>query len=98
MAIPKAKKRKKPIQRRIKGQIQEPVFENIEKMTGAEFHRKRMYAQEFYRMEKDKTDYKKYIVTWATENNYSKDDLKNIKANPDFAFNASVGGLARLFS
>ena len=61
MAIPKAKKRKKPIQRRIKGQIQEPVFENIEKMTGAEFHRKRMYAQEFYRMEKDKTDYKKYI-------------------------------------
>ena len=98
MAIPKAKKRKKPIQRRIKGQIQEPVFENIEKMTGAEFHRKRMYAQEFYRMEKDKTDYKKYIVTWATENNYSKDELKNIKANPDFAFNASVGGLARMFS
>ena len=98
MAIPKAKKRKKPIQRRIKGQIQEPVFENIEKMTGAEFHRKRMYAQEFYRMEKDKTDYKKYIVTWATENNYSKDDLKYIKSNPDFAFNASVGGLARMFS
>ena len=98
MAIPKAKKRKKPIQRRIKGQIQEPVFENIEKMTAADLHRKRGYAQEFYRMEKDKSDYKTYILAWVSENKYSKEEIKCIKANPDHSFNASTGGLARMFS
>ncbi len=98
MAIPKAKKRKKPIQRRVKGQIQEPVFEDVFKMSASDFHRKRGHAQEFYRMEKDKTDFKSYIIAWATENNYKKEEIKFIKANPDYAFNASTGGLARMFS
>ena len=98
MAIPKAKKKKKPIQRRIKGKIQEPVFENVEKMSAYDFHRKRCYAQEFYRMEKDKTDYKTYVIAWATDNEYTKEEIKYIKSNPDHAFHATTGGLARMFT
>ena len=98
MPLPKATKRKKPVQRRIKGQVQEPTFDKMLELSASDFHRKRLYASEYYRIEKDSKDYKTYVVAWAIANNYTKDELKAIRANTDSACSASTGALARMFT
>ena len=62
-----------------------PAENELAKMSGEVFARSKRVAQEWYRMEKSKKEFKAYVIEYVK--NTRPDQLKIIKRNPDWRFN-----------
>ena len=83
MGLAKRKKTTRAAPRR-GAKLESPKWDNWEKLSGAEFHRKSQAAREFYYQNYKPADLYPYVYTWMEKNGYSKEDIRNVKAAPDY--------------
>ena len=83
MGLAKRKKTTRAAPRR-GAKLESPKWDNWEKLSGAEFHRKSQAAREFYYQNYKPADLYPYVYTWMEKNGYSKEDIRSVKAAPDY--------------
>ena len=98
MAIPKGRKKKKPVARRVSNKNNEPSFENALELDGPTFGRLKNSANDYYRMEFKTSDYKLWVKNWMSENPKWKDKISVVSKLPDHNFGPTIGGLCRMLS
>ena len=73
-----------------------PAENELAKMSGEVFARSKRVAQEWYRMEKSKKEFKAYVIEYVK--NTRPDQLKIIKRNPDWRFSPVLGAMCRMIT
>lgn len=63
------------------GKMKEPSWEDYDKLTGAEFHRKRQGSHQWYYENFKTADLMPAVWKWMETNGYSKDDIKKAKSS-----------------
>jgi len=99
MALPKTKKRKATraaprIQRGAK--LKEPSWDGLEEMTGEQIHKHRRHAHTWYYENFKPADLYAYVPKWMEQNDYTKEEIKNMKAAPNSCLSITGGIVARM--
>ena len=101
MALPKATKKKKaraPSQRVRKGSLQDPSWEGADGWSGKEYHVKRQHATEYYYRNYKASDLVEYAYDWMLANEYTKKDIKCVKASKSQSLSAVTGYYCRMLT
>lgn len=91
-----AVKKKVATKRRVSNKSAEPKWDDYEKLSGAEYGRRKQYALEFYRFEYKSSDFKKFVMEYVSNNDDWKEHKKTLSKNPDSAFNGTLGSVCRM--
>jgi hypothetical protein len=78
--------------------VSEPDVSNMSELNGQEFGRLKNQAMDYYRLNHNSSDYKKWTMDWIESNEEWKDKQKVISKNSDSAFSSSLGSLCRLLA
>lgn len=91
---------KKKVQTKSRGILtaSEPKWDNAETMSGAEFSQQRTWAMQYYRMEVQSAQYKKWVMAWINENKDWKKHSKLINKNSDSQFTSTLGAVCRMLT
>ena len=76
--------------------LKEPDVSNIAELGGPEFLKEYRYAMDYYRLNHNSSDFKKWTMEWIESNDEWKDKQKTIVKNSDSSFSSSLGALCRL--
>lgn len=98
MALPKTKRKKPRAAPRIQrgAKLKEPDWEDLDKMTGEEVHRHRRNTHAWYYEHFKPADLYAYVPKWMEENDYSKEEIKAVKAAPGRALSITASIVARM--
>ena len=98
MALPKTKRKKPRAAPRIQrgAKLKEPDWEGWEEWTGEALHKHRRYVHSWYYEHFKPADLYTNVPKWMSENEYSKDDIKAVKAAPNNALSITAGIVARM--
>lgn len=80
------------------GKAHEPKWDGVETWTGEEFSKFRHVAMDYYRVEPKSADYKKWVISWVTNNTDWKKHSKLLSKNSDSQFNPTLGAVCRMLS
>lgn len=76
--------------------LKEPDISNIAELGGPEFLKEYRYAMDYYRLNHNSGDFKKWTVEWIESNDEWKEKQKTIAKNSDSSFSSSLGALCRM--
>jgi len=98
MAIKLTKRKKTRATPKIKrgGKLQEPSWEGWEELTGEQYHRKAQADRQWYYENFKAQDLLPAVYEWMKQNEYSKDDIKKVKAAPQWSISVSGAISAKL--
>ena len=98
MALPKTKRKKPRAAPRLQrgAKLKEPDWEGLEKMTGEEIHRHRRNTHAWYYENFKPADLYSYVPKWMADNDYSKEEIKAVKAAPGRALSITASIVARM--
>jgi len=98
MAMPKTKKKAPRAAPRLKrgGKLAEPKWDDLEKMTGAKIHSYRRFVHGWYYENFKPAELYGYVPDWMSENDYSKEDIKAVKAAPNSSLSITAAIVARM--
>ena len=96
-----AKKPKKKVVRgapRIKrgAKLKEPSWEGCEAWDGAKYHKFRNHTHAWYYENYKPADLYPAVFTWMTDNDYSKEQIKQAKSAPTHALSITAGIVAKM--
>jgi len=93
------KKLAKAAQRfRKSAKLQEPSWEDYEKLTGEEFHRKRQGSHQWYYNNYKTSDLMGDVWKWMEANEYTKDEIKKAKAANDYTISGTAAISCRMLN
>lgn len=98
MALPKTKRKKPRAAPRIQrgAKLKEPDWDDLEKMTGEDVHKHRRYVHSWYYEHFKPADLYAYVPKWMEDNDYSKEEVKAVKAAPGRALSITASIVARM--
>ena len=98
MALPKTKRKKPRAAPRIQrgAKLKEPNWEGWEEWTGEQIHKHRRDTHSWYYEHFKPADLYANVPKWMADNEYSKDDIKAVKAAPNNALSITAGIVARM--
>ena len=98
MAMPKTKKKAPRAAPRLKrgGKLAEPKWDDLEKMTGAQIHAYRRFVHGWYYENFKPAELYAFVAEWMTKEEYSKEDIKAVKAAPNSALSITAAIVARM--
>jgi hypothetical protein len=98
MAMPKTKKKAPRAAPRLKrgGKLAEPKWDDLEKMTGAKIHAYRRFVHSWYYENFKPAELYAFVAEWMTKEEYSKEDVKAVKAAPNSALSITAAIVARM--
>jgi len=98
MALPKTKRKKPRAAPRLQrgAKLKEPDWDDLEKMTGEDVHRHRRYVHSWYYENFKPADLYAYVPKWMEDNDYSKEEIKAVKAAPGRALSITASIVARM--
>lgn len=78
--------------------LDSPTWEDWEELTGEQFHRKAVAARDWYYQNYKPVDLYPFVTQWMAKNpdEYSKDDIKAVKAAPGHSLSVTAGISAKL--
>ena len=76
--------------------VVEPDCSTMLEMDGPTFGKTKQYAMDYYRLNHNSSDYKKWVMEWVENNDEWKEKSKVISKNSDSAFNSTIGALCRM--
>ena len=74
----------------------EPDFNGSETWTGEQFHRAKQSASDYYRLNHNNADYKKWVLEFIATDEMWKDTVDIYKKVPESNFHSTIGTLCRL--
>ena len=93
------KKLAKAAQRfRKSAKLQEPSWEDYEKLTGEEFHRKRQGSHQWYYNNYKTADLMGDVWKWMEANEYTKDQIKKAKTVNDYIISGTAAITCRMLN
>ena len=98
MAMPKTKKKAPRAAPRLKrgGKLAEPNWDDLEKMTGAKIHAYRRFVHSWYYENFKPAELYSFVAEWMLKEEYSKEDVKAVKAAPNSALSITAAIVARM--
>lgn len=78
--------------------LTEPSWEGYEKLSGAEFHRKRQGSHAWYYENYKSSDLLPAVWTWMQNNGYSKEDIKKAKAADDSVISTTAAIVCKMLN
>ena len=98
MAMPKTKKKAPRAAPRLKrgGKLAEPKWDDLEKMTGAKIHAYRRFVHSWYYENFKPAELYSFVAEWMLKEEYSKEDVKAVKAAPNSALSITAAIVARM--
>ena len=98
MAMPKTKKKAPRAAPRLKrgGKLAEPKWDDLEKMTGAKIHAHRRFVHSWYYENFKPAELYAFVAEWMIKEEYSKEEVKAVKAAPNSALSVTAAILARM--
>jgi hypothetical protein len=98
MAMPKTKKKAPRAAPRLKrgGKLAEPKWDDLEKMTGAKIHAYRRFVHGWYYENFKPAELYTFVAEWMLKEEYSKEDVKAVKAAPNSALSITAAIVARM--
>ena len=84
MALAKRKKNIKRASPRRGAKLESPKWDGWEEWSGELFHRKHSAAREFYYQNYKPADLYPFAIQWMQKNDYTKEDIRCVKAAPDY--------------
>ena len=98
MAMPKTKKKAPRAAPRLKrgGKLAEPKWDDLEKMTGAKIHAHRRFVHSWYYENFKPAELYSFVAEWMIKEEYSKEDVKAVKAAPNSALSITAAIVARM--
>lgn len=98
MAMPKTKKKAPRAAPRLKrgGKLAEPKWDDLEKMTGARIHAHRRFVHSWYYENFKPVELYSFVAEWMLKEEYSKEDIKAMKAAPNSALSITAAIIARM--
>ena len=96
--MPKTKKKAPRAAPRLKrgGKLAEPKWDDLEKMTGAKIHAYRRFVHSWYYENFKPAELYAFVAEWMTKEEYSKEDVKAVKAAPNSALSITAAIVARM--
>ena len=96
--MPKTKKKAPRAAPRLKrgGKLAEPKWDDLEKMTGAKIHAHRRFVHSWYYENFKPAELYAFVAEWMTKEEYSKEDVKAVKAAPNSALSITAAIVARM--
>jgi len=100
MAMPKIKRKKPrlPSERISKGKLQDPKWDGADGWSGEEYHQKRQAATDYYYQNYKVSDLHDFAFTWMLNNDYTKQDVKCVKAAKSQSISAVTGYCCRMLT
>jgi hypothetical protein len=80
--------------RETKGKDLSPKWVNAENMSSDEFLRTFRNSMDWYRLESSGKELKPKVISWMSQNEYSKEDIAEFKATRDSRCNTTMGAIA----
>ena len=77
-----------------KGKDLSPKWVDVENMTTDQFLRTFRNSMDYYRLESTGKELKPKVISWMSQNGYSKDEIAEFKATRDSRCNTTIGGIA----
>ena len=96
--MPKTKKKAPRAAPRLKrgGKLAEPKWDDLEKMTGAKIHAYRRFVHGWYYENFKPAELYTFVAEWMLKEEYSKEDVKAVKAAPNSALSITAAIVARM--
>ena len=96
--MPKTKKKAPRAAPRLKrgGPLASPPWASLEKMTGAQIHAYRRFVHGWYYENFKPAELYAFVAEWMTKEEYSKEDIKAVKAAPNSALSITAAIVARM--
>jgi hypothetical protein len=96
--MPKTKKKAPRAAPRLKrgGKLAEPKWDDLEKMTGAKIHAYRRFVHSWYYENFKPAELYSFVAEWMLKEEYSKEDIKAVKAAPNSALSITAAIVARM--
>ena len=96
--MPKTKKKAPRAAPRLKrgGKLAEPKWDDLEKMTGAKIHAHRRFVHSWYYENFKPAELYSFVAEWMIKEEYSKEDVKAVKAAPNSALSITAAIVARM--
>ena len=96
--MPKTKKKAPRAAPRLKrgGKLAEPKWDDLEKMTGAKIHAYRRFVHSWYYENFKPAELYAFVAEWMIKEEYSKEDVKAVKAAPNSALSITAAIVARM--
>lgn len=80
--------------RETKGKDSSPKWVDVENMSTEDFMRTFRNSMEWYRLESSGKELKPKVISWMSQNEYSKEEIAEFKATRDSRCNTTIGGIA----
>jgi hypothetical protein len=77
-----------------KGRDLSPKWGDVENMSAEEFLRAFRHSMDWYRLESSGKELKPKVISWMSQNGYSKEEIAEFKATRDSRCNTTIGGIA----
>jgi len=90
----KAKKITSVTIRENKGRDTSPKWVDVENMSASEFLRAFRNSMDWYRLESSGKELKPKVISWMSQNGYSKEEIAEFKATRDSRCNTTMGSIA----
>ena len=96
--MPKTKKKAPRAAPRLKrgGKLAEPKWDDLEKMTGAKIHAHRRFLHSWYYENFKPAELYSFVAEWMIKEEYSKEEVKAVKAAPNSALSITAAIVARM--
>ena len=96
--MPKTKKKAPRAAPRLKrgGKLAEPKWDDLEKMTGAKIHAHRRFVHSWYYENFKPAELYSFVAEWMIKEEYSKEEVKAVKAAPNSALSITAAIVARM--
>ena len=96
--MPKTKKKAPRAAPRLKrgGKLAEPKWDDLEKMTGAKIHAHRRFVHSWYYENFKPAELYAFVAEWMIKEEYSKEEVKAVKAAPNSALSITAAIVARM--
>jgi len=78
--------------------LQEPSWDNYDKLTGEEFHRKRQGSHQWYYNNYKTADLMGDVWKWMESNGYTKDEIKKVKTVNDYTISGTAAITCRMLN
>ena len=78
--------------------LEEPSWDNYDKLTGEEFHRKRQGSHQWYYNNFKSVELMGDIWIWMEANGYTQDEIKKAKAAKDYTISGTAAITCRMLN
>ena len=80
------------------GKLTEPSWEDYDKLTGEQFHRKRQGSHQWYYENYKTSDLMPAVWAWMERNGYSKEDIKKAKIAPESVISTTAAIVCKMLN